>query len=56
MSGVDEAWRIVRELAGLHDVRIRDIRHSIASRSLAPGEGLPIVGRPAMVGTRRPHG
>lgn len=26
MSGIDEVWRIVRELAGLHDVRVHDIR------------------------------
>ena len=56
MSGIDEAWRTVREMAGLHDVRIHNIRHSIASRALASGEGLPIVGRPATVGTRRPRG
>ena len=35
----------IRARAGLHDVRIHDIRHSFASRALALGEGLPIIGR-----------
>ena len=37
--------------AGLHDVRIHDIRHSFASRALALGERLPIIGR--LLGHRR---
>ena len=38
-------------LAGLDDVRIHDCRHSFASRALALGEGLPIIGR--LLGHRR---
>ena len=36
---------VIRTRAGLHDVRIHDIRHSFASRALALGEGLPIIAR-----------
>ena len=37
--------------AGLDDARIHDLRHSFASRALALGEGLPIIGR--LLGHRR---
>ena len=30
--------------AGLEDVRLHDLRHSLASRALALGEGLPMIG------------
>ncbi|MCY4239551.1 MAG: site-specific integrase [Rhodospirillaceae bacterium] len=40
-------WRRVRKAAGLDDVRLHDCRHSYASRALALGEGLPVIGRPA---------
>ena len=38
-------WRPVRARAGIDDVRIHDLRHSYASRALALGEGLPVIGR-----------
>ena len=38
-------WRRVRTAAGLDDVRLHDCRHSYASRALALGEGLPVIGR-----------
>ena len=31
--------------AGLNDVRIHDLRHSFASRALALGESLPMIGK-----------
>ena len=37
-------WRPIRAQAGLHDVRINDLRHSFASRALALGESLPMMG------------
>ena len=37
--------------AGLEDARIHDLRHCFASRALALGEGLPIIGR--LLGHRR---
>ena len=45
MTDIDVAWKTIRARAGLHDVRIHDIRHSFASRALALGEALPIIGR-----------
>ena len=51
MTDIDGAWASIRVRAGLHDVRIHDIRHSFASRALALGEGLPIIGR--LLGHRR---
>ena len=47
---IDAAWESIRAQAG-RDVRIHDIRHSFASRALALGEGLPIIGR--LLGHRR---
>ena len=38
-------WYQVREPAGLADVRLHDLRHSFASRALALGESLPMIGR-----------
>ncbi len=51
MADIDGAWQSIRARAGLHDMRIHDIRHSFASRALALGEGLPIIGR--LLGHRR---
>ena len=45
MAGINGAWQSIRAKAGLHDVGIHDIRHSLASRALGLGEGLPIIGR-----------
>ncbi|MCE2453164.1 MAG: tyrosine-type recombinase/integrase [Nitrospinae bacterium] len=42
---IDDAWKAVRSRAGLHDVRLHDLRHSFASRALALGEGLPMIGK-----------
>ena len=38
-------WYRARERAGLEDVRLHDLRHSFASRALALGEPLPMIGR-----------
>ena len=38
-------WRLIRARAGLDDVRIHDLRHSFASRALALGETLPMIGK-----------
>ena len=51
MADIDGAWQTIRARAELHDVRMHDIRHSFASRALALGEGLPIIGR--LLGHRR---
>ncbi len=44
-GGLDHAWRTVRAAAVLEDVRIHDLRHSFASRALALGETLPVIGK-----------
>ena len=38
-------WYAVRGRAGLEDVRIHDLRHSFASRALALGEDLTMIGK-----------
>ena len=40
-----DAWKTIRARAGLDDVRIHDLRHSFASRALALGESLPMIGK-----------
>ncbi len=42
---IDDAWRSVRARVGLDDVRLHDLRHSFASRALALGEGLTMIGK-----------
>ncbi len=44
-SDLDEPWAFVRARAGLDDVRLHDLRHSFASRALALGESLPVIGK-----------
>ena len=44
-GGLDRAWHIVRTSADLEDVRLHDLRHSFASRALALGETLPVIGK-----------
>ena len=51
ICGIDSVWFRVRKRAGLHDVRIHDLRHSYASRALALGEPLPMIGK--LLGHRR---
>lgn len=41
---VHSAWFAIRKEAGLHDVRLHDLRHSFASVGAASGLGLPIIG------------
>ena len=45
LSNLNDHWLRIRARAGLHDVRIHDLRHSFASRALALGESLPTIGR-----------
>ena len=45
LSGLLSLLAAHRARAGLDDVRIHDLRHSYASRALALGEGLPVIGR-----------
>ena len=45
MRNMDRAWKVLQARAGLEDVRIHDLRHSYASRALALGESLPMIGK-----------
>ena len=45
MSGLQRSWVRIRKSAGLEDMRLHDCRHSFASRALALGESLPMIGR-----------
>ena len=45
LTHLSYAWYRVRDRAGLEDVRIHDLRHSFASRALALGESLAMIGR-----------
>ena len=43
-QGTPKVWLKVREIAGLDDVRLHDLRHSFASIAVSGGASLPIVG------------
>ncbi len=45
LSNIEPIWIRLRARAGLEDVRVHDLRHSYASRALALGEGLPMIGK-----------
>ena len=51
LKSLDEIWAVLRTRAGLEDVRLHDCRHSYASRALALGEGLSMIG--ALLGHAR---
>ena len=44
LANLDAIWMRLRRRAGLDDVRLHDCRHSYASRALALGEGLSMIG------------
>ena len=44
LCGINDQWRRLRERADLEDVRLHDLRHSYASRALALGESLSMIG------------
>ena len=45
MRNLNDPWDLICERAGLEDMRLHDCRHSYASRALALGESLPMIGR-----------
>ena len=45
LTDLQRPWRRIRARAGLSDVRIHDMRHSFASRALALGESLTMIGK-----------
>ena len=45
ITDLQKPWRRIRARAALEDVRIHDLRHSYASRALALGESLTMIGK-----------
>ncbi len=45
ITDLQKPWRRIRARAELEDVRIQDLRHSYASRALALGESLTMIGK-----------
>ena len=45
LTNINAQWDFVRTRAELEDVRLHDLRHSFASRALALGESLPMIGK-----------
>ena len=52
LVNVKDPWGVIRECAGIEDVRIHDLRHSFASVGAANGASLPILG--ALLGHSQP--
>lgn len=44
-SGLDRPWLIVRQAAGLPNMRLHDLRHAYASTAAGAGVGLRVVGQ-----------
>lgn len=53
LVNIKDPWSAIREVAGLDDVRIHDLRHSFASVGAAGGASLPIIG--ALLGHTQPQ-
>jgi integrase len=45
LVNLEKPWRAIRKVAGLHDVRLHDLRHAFASVAASSGMGLPIIGK-----------
>jgi len=45
LVGLQKVWERVRDTAGLHDVRLHDLRHSFASVAVSGGHSLYTVGK-----------
>ena len=45
LRNLNDPWDLIRKRAGIEDMRLHDCRHSFASRALALGEGLPMIGK-----------
>ena len=52
LVNLKDPWAVIRECAGIEDVRIHDLRHSFASVGAAGGASLPILG--ALLGHSQP--
>lgn len=52
LVNLQKPWRRIRKAAGLHDVRLHDLRHSFASIAVSDGASLPVIG--ALLGHTQP--
>lgn len=43
--GTKKAWEIIREHAGMPDLRLHDLRHTFASLAVSQGASLPMIGK-----------
>ncbi len=53
LVNLQKPWRRIRAQAGLHDVRLHDLRHSFASVAAGGGMSLPLIG--ALLGHSQPQ-
>lgn len=44
-ADLDKPWKAVTKRAGLHKLRLHDLRHTYASIGAGGGQGLPIIGK-----------
>ena len=44
-SSLERLWKLTRKRAGIEDVRLHDLRHSVASQAVLNGVPLPVVAR-----------
>ena len=44
-NSLDGLWKLARKRAGIEDVRLHDLRHSVASQAILKGVPLPVVAR-----------
>ena len=52
LVNLQKPWKAIRELAGLQNVRIHDLRHSFASVAVASGMSLPMIATVLSKGNR----
>jgi integrase len=45
LVNLEKPWRAIRNVAGLDNVRLHDLRHAFASVAASAGMGLPIIGK-----------
>jgi integrase len=45
LINVSKPWRRIRQQAGLHDVRLHDLRRTVGSWMVAAGASLPLIGK-----------
>jgi integrase len=45
LINLQKPWRRIRDLAGISDVRLHDLRHSFASVAATSGASLPMIGK-----------